>query len=238
MIKGYFNVTAKPTFPDFVSRKYNAIQHASISLQSDNALDLHSYWVRQYNEVIRRERVGQKFQVAPKSVSLRFKRIFEIVKEQMNTAHEFELASLRVTREALKDVASVTQGEGGHDTEVFQAGHQTEEVQDGLHTEVVQAGLYTEEVQAGHNTHAVRNIPRDLSMDSPLPSDWLLPPGPPNHILNLYKIKHWPMVVEKMVKIRWMQQDMYLLNKCDTTFDIRIIMVTRVWLTESPGILW
>lgn len=64
VLKEYFDVTAKPTFSDFVSRKYNAIQHASFSLQSETALELHSFWVKQYNEVIRKERVGQKLQAA------------------------------------------------------------------------------------------------------------------------------------------------------------------------------
>ncbi|KAG2196063.1 hypothetical protein INT47_008157 [Mucor saturninus] len=72
-----------------------------------------------------------------------------------NTAHEFELASLRVKREALKDVVSINQGEGCHDTEVFQAA--------GLRTEVVQAGYYTEEVriQAGHQTEVVQETGYD-----------------------------------------------------------------------------
>ncbi|KAG2202559.1 hypothetical protein INT47_012553 [Mucor saturninus] len=46
-----------------------------------------------------------------------------------------------------------------------------------------------------------------------------------NGLACIEEIKHWPMVVEKMVKIGWMQQDMYLLHKCDTTFGIGIIMV-------------
>jgi hypothetical protein len=64
ILKEYFNATAKPTFSDFVSRKYNAIQHASLSSESETALELHSLWVKQYNEVIRKERVGQKLQAA------------------------------------------------------------------------------------------------------------------------------------------------------------------------------
>lgn len=62
LLKEYFTITAKPTFSDFVSRKYNAIQNASCSIETETALELQSYWVRLYNEVVKIERVGQKLQ--------------------------------------------------------------------------------------------------------------------------------------------------------------------------------
>lgn len=62
ILKEYFTVTAKPTFSDFVSRKYNAIQNASCSIENETALDLQSYWVKLYNEVVKVERIAQKLQ--------------------------------------------------------------------------------------------------------------------------------------------------------------------------------
>ncbi|GAA5814520.1 hypothetical protein MFLAVUS_008017 [Mucor flavus] len=61
---GYTPENSKSAFSDFVSRKYNATQLASYSLQSETTLALHSHWVKQYNEVVEVERVGQNSQTA------------------------------------------------------------------------------------------------------------------------------------------------------------------------------
>ncbi|KAI8046996.1 uncharacterized protein B0P05DRAFT_567260 [Gilbertella persicaria] len=79
-VERYVSNTPKPSFNHLVRKEQKTIEKISILIETPTALSLQRLWVTAYNKCIQVKRPEQKLQSRPTTVSIAFKRIFEVAK--------------------------------------------------------------------------------------------------------------------------------------------------------------
>ncbi|KAI9252607.1 hypothetical protein BY458DRAFT_356040 [Sporodiniella umbellata] len=80
LIKRYVSNTPRPSFNHFVRKEQKLIEKISILIETESPLSLQRDWVTAYNKCVLIKRPEQKLQNRPSTVSISFKRIFEVAK--------------------------------------------------------------------------------------------------------------------------------------------------------------
>ncbi|CAO3675322.1 unnamed protein product [Rhizopus stolonifer] len=97
LIKRYISNTPRPSFNHLVRKEQKSIEKISILIETETPLSLQRDWVTAYNECVQVKRPEQKLQSKPSTVSISFKRIFEVAKATRDSIHEFKVSSLQIS---------------------------------------------------------------------------------------------------------------------------------------------